>query len=81
VFAEEEADLETMSKLQPNRAIYVDVLRRMTPEQRLAKAFELTSMVRQLARAGVAHRNPGLEAAEVDRLTREHIRQWHSRIS
>ena len=70
-----------MGKTQPNRAVYVDVLRRMTPEQRLAKAFELTSMVRELARVGIAHRNPGLAPVEVDRLTREYILRWPSKTS
>jgi hypothetical protein len=33
-------------KAQPNRRIYIETLRRMTPEQRLAKAFELSDMTR-----------------------------------
>jgi hypothetical protein len=70
-----------MVKAEPNRAKYIEVLRRMTPEQRLAKAFELTRMVRELARAGIAGRNPGLDPSAIDRLTREHILRWHSKTS
>jgi hypothetical protein len=35
-------------------------------------------MVRELARAGIVRRNPGLDAGEIDRLTREYILQWPS---
>jgi hypothetical protein len=70
-----------MGKTESNRQIYVEVLRRMTPEQRLAKAFELTRMVRDLARAGIERRNPGLDAAGIDRLAREHVVQWNSKTS
>lgn len=62
-------------KAQPNRRIYIETLRRMTPEQRLAKAFELSDMTREALRAGLAARNPDatpedLTAMVIERLER-----------
>lgn len=70
-----------MGKLQPNRRLYIEVLRSMTPDQRLRKAFELTALTRKLARAGVVRQNPSLGSDEIDRLTRDRIMQWHNRTS
>lgn len=70
-----------MGKLQANRQIYIEVLRSMTPEQRLRKAFELTAMTRELARAGIVRQHPELGPDEIDRLTRDRIMRWHSKTS
>ena len=70
-----------MGKLQANRQLYIEILRSMTPEQRLRKAFELTAMTRELARAGVSRQHPDLDPEEIDRLTRERIMSWHSKTS
>ena len=35
-------------KKRPNHKIYLQVLRRMSPEKRLAKAFELSEFAKQL---------------------------------
>ena len=40
-------------KSRPNRRLYLETLRRMTPEQRLLKAFELTESSREILRAGL----------------------------
>lgn len=47
-------------KPRPNHRIYLDVLRRMTAEERLLKAFELTESTRQLFLAGLRQRHPEL---------------------
>jgi hypothetical protein len=70
-----------MGKLQANRQLYIRILRSLTPEQRLRKAFELTAMTRELARAGVARQHPDLGPEEIERLTRDRIMSWHSRTS
>jgi hypothetical protein len=70
-----------MGKLQANRQLYIRILRSLTPEQRLRKAFELTAMTRNLARADVARRHPDLGPEEIDRLTRDRIMSWHNRTS
>lgn len=52
-------------KGQPNRRVYIEALRRMTPEQRLAKAFELSDMTHEALRAGLAERYPAASGAEL----------------
>jgi regulator of sirC expression with transglutaminase-like and TPR domain len=44
---------------------YEDILRRMTPEQKLQRAFELSRMVRTLAEAGLRERYPQAEDREI----------------
>ena len=60
-------------KPQPNHARYIQILRRMTPEQRLAKAFELTQMSRELLTAGLRVRFPGLPENELEALVRKRV--------
>lgn len=45
-------------KPQPNRRLYIESLRAMTPAQRVAKAFELSELTHELLRAGIAERYP-----------------------
>src|SRR5665647_2170996 len=45
-------------KPRPNHQLYLEALRRLTPEQRLLKAFELTELSRELLRAGVGEALP-----------------------
>ncbi|MCI0434990.1 MAG: hypothetical protein L0271_15325 [Gemmatimonadetes bacterium] len=68
-----------MAETSENRRLYIEVLQRMTPEQRLRKALELTQLVRELSRAGFRNRNPELNPAEIDRLVVENIIRCHSR--
>jgi hypothetical protein len=68
-------------KPQPNRQIYVAALRRMTPEQRLLKAFELGDLSRDLMREGLRRRFPDaaedqLRAIYLERLERCHNRRF-----
>ena len=62
-------------KKRPHHGLYLRILRAMTPEQRLAKAFELGEMGRELMRAGLRQRNPecsesALRALELERVAR-----------
>lgn len=52
-------------KTQPNRARYVEVLRSMTPEQRLTKAFELSDVTREALRVALRRRYPAAGGAEL----------------
>jgi hypothetical protein len=68
-------------KPRPNHAEYLRVLRRMTPDQRLRKAFELGELSRALYRDGLRKRHPeldvqGLQKLLVDRLLRCHNRNY-----
>lgn len=52
-------------KPRPNHARYLEVLRSMTPEQRLKKAFELTELSRKLFLTGLRQRFPDRSEAEI----------------
>ena len=66
-------------KPSPNRARYVGILRRMTPEQRLAKAFELTEMSRALFVKGLHARFPNLTREEFHALVLRRLEKCHNR--
>jgi hypothetical protein len=60
--------------------MYIEVLRRLTPEQRLMKAFELRELGRNLFRRGLERRNPDLDPEQLKELQRQHEDRWHNRI-
>ena len=51
----------------------------MTPEQRLAKAFELGELGRELLRAGVRQRYPDYPAAALRGMELERVARCHNR--
>ncbi|MGH7140495.1 MAG: hypothetical protein ACREHD_32575 [Pirellulales bacterium] len=65
-------------KPRPNHRRYIEVLRRMTPEQRLAKAFELSEMSKQLFRQGLRERFPDLDDAAFHRLFLDRLAKCHN---
>jgi len=66
-------------KQRPNHRIYLDVLRRMTPAQRLQKAFELSEFSKQLFVDGLRRRFPGCSDDEFRRLLMERLGKCHNR--
>ncbi len=68
-------------KPRPNHAIYLEALHRMTPEQRLLKAFALTEQSHELLRAGIRHRFPEADAGEQQRIYLEQLERCRSRRS
>jgi hypothetical protein len=66
-------------KPRPNHQKYLEVLRRMTPEQRLLKAFELSRMSRELFLAGLRKRFPDLTEEELRQVYLERITRCHNR--
>jgi hypothetical protein len=54
-------------------AVYLRVLRGLTPEQRLRKAFELSDFSRALFREGLRMRFPDASAEALAQLERDHI--------
>lgn len=66
-------------KPQPNRAVYIATLRRMTPEQRLLKAFELSEMTHEALRAGIRMRFPNASEEELHRVYLERLERCRSR--
>ena len=66
-------------KPQPNHAMYLAALRRLTPEQRLRKTFELSEFAKTLFLHGLRRRFPDASDAEVRRIARERLDQCHNR--
>lgn len=66
-------------KARQNHRLYVQILRRMTPEQRLRKAFELREFGKELFRHGLRRRHPDLTSEELLALERKLEDRWHNR--
>ncbi len=64
-----------------NHRIYLAALRRMTPEQRLLKAFELTEQSHELLRVGVRLRFPGAGPEEQQRIYLGQLERCRNRPS
>ncbi len=56
-------------KPRPNHQLYIEILRKMTPEQRLLKAFELSEFGKQLFLHGLRRRHPDLSEEEIKKYT------------
>lgn len=66
-------------KPRPNHAMYIETLRRMTPQQRLEKALELSSMSKQLFVEGLREKYPDLPEPEFRQLMLERLEKCHNR--
>jgi hypothetical protein len=66
-------------KPRPNHRLYIEVLRRMTPEQRLAKAFELSALAKRAFIDGLRKRFPNLSEEEFKKLLLERLAKCHNR--
>lgn len=65
-------------KPRPNHRQYVEVMRRMTGEQRLAKAVELSEMAKALFRQGLRERHPDLSEIEFHKLYLAQLAKCHN---
>ena len=66
-------------KARPNHRKYLAVLRRMMPGQRLAKAFELSDLTKDLFRQGLRERFPELPEDQFHPLYLERLALCHNR--
>lgn len=66
-------------KNSPNHKIYIQVLRKMSPEKRLLKAFELTEFANQLFIHGLHKRYPNLPDEEFKKILMERLNKCHNR--
>lgn len=66
-------------KPRPNRATYLDVLRQMTPQQRLKKAFELSDFTKRIFKQGLRDRYPRLSEEALQKLYLERLAKCHNR--
>jgi len=65
-------------KPRPNHRLYLEVLRRMTPGQRLQKAFELSAFTKRLFFDGLRQRFPHLTEDELKRKYLEQLARCHN---
>lgn len=66
-------------KPRPNHRLYLDTLRRMSPEARLTKAFELSSFSNDLFLHGLRKRFPDLSEQDFRKLYMERLNKCHNR--
>ena len=66
-------------KPRPNHRQYIEVLRRMTPQQRLAKAFELSELTKRLFKEGLRKQFPELSEEDFHRLYLKRLAKCHNR--
>ena len=66
-------------KPRPNRKRYLETLRTMSPQARVAKAFELSEETRAVLLAGLRTRFPDLEEGELHQLFLNRLAQCHNR--
>ena len=66
-------------KPHPNHYLYLETLRRMTPEQRLAKALELSAMTKELFLTGLQKRFPLKSKSEIMKLHIQRIAKCNNR--
>ena len=64
---------------RPNHPVYIKVLRRMTPEQRLLKALELSDFSRALFIQGLKKRFPDLPPDRFAELVTTRLGKCHNR--
>ena len=66
-------------KPRPNHRLYLETLRRMSPEARLMKAFELSSFSNDLFLHGLRKRFPDLSEQVFRKLYLERLNKCHNR--
>ncbi|MBI4666044.1 MAG: hypothetical protein HY751_06525 [Nitrospinae bacterium] len=66
-------------KERPNHRLYIKTLRRMTPEQRLMKAFELSDFSRELFIQGLRKKFKGLAEKEFREELLKRLDKCHNR--
>jgi hypothetical protein len=66
-------------KPRPNHKLYIKVLRRMSPEEHLRKAFELSEFSKNLFTHGLRKRFPDLPEHEFHMLLLKRLEKCHNR--
>ena len=66
-------------KPRPNHRLYLEVVRRMTPGERLQQAFALSAFTKQLFLDGLRQRFPHLTESELKAKYLEQLARCHNR--
>ncbi len=66
-------------KSEADRKRYFEILRRMTPEQRLEKAIELSEMTKELLKVGLRTRYPEADEQQLHTHFLKRLARCHNR--
>lgn len=66
-------------KPAPNHKVYLEVLQKMSPAERLEKAFQLSKMTKQLFLEGLYKRFPEKNETEIRSIYLERIHKCYNR--
>jgi len=69
------------SKVEPNRKQYVEILRKMTGEERMRISFELFEMAKDIMIEGMRAQNPDIKAEEIQQEVVRRMMRCHRRNS
>jgi len=67
-------------KTYPNKQRYYEILRSMSPQEKLLKSFELTEFARAANKAGMRSRYQHLSEREFEQLFLERQKACHNQI-
>lgn len=65
--------------MDKNREVYINILRKMTPQERLKKAFELSEFTKELFICGLKKRYPDLSDEQFHKIFMERMKKCHNR--
>lgn len=65
--------------IKRNSPVYLQMLRRMTPEQRLQKSFELAEFAKELFVQGLRKRFPNASQEEFQTILKDRLAKCHNR--
>ena len=78
--AEQQVDMAVFSKKpRPNHQRTLEILRRMTPQEKLAQVFKLNERTLKLMRIGLRRRFPDLDDAAFEKVYRQMRERCHNR--
>lgn len=74
-------DTPRHSRVEPNRKQYIEILRKMTGEERMRIGFELFEMAKCLMIEGMKAQNPGIKLEEIQQEVVRRMMRCHRRNS
>jgi len=67
-----------MESINDSHREYIKIIRRLTPEEKLKKCFELNELTKQLFLTGLKNRFPNLSQEEIKKLYLKRINKCHN---
>jgi hypothetical protein len=67
-----------MESINNSHREYIKIIKRLTPEERLKKCFELNELTKQLFLTGLKNRFPNLSQEEIKKLYLKRINKCHN---